>query len=185
MPEAESSDVVIIGTISVCSRDASVLFDPGSTYSYMSSYFASHLVVSRDSLSVHVYVSTPIGDSIIVDHVYHSCVVTIGSLETSVDLLFLNMVNFDVILGIDWLSPYHAILDYYAKMVTLALPGLARLDWRGTPSDSTSRVIFYVKARHMVEKGCLAYLAYVRNSSTEVPSMDLYQLFVSFQGCFL
>ncbi|XP_070025276.1 uncharacterized protein [Nicotiana sylvestris] len=82
------------------------------------------------------------------------------------------MVDFDVILGIDWLSPYHDILDYHAKMVTLALLGLPRLEWRGTSGHFTSRVISYVKARHMVEKGHLAYLAYVHDSSVDVPSID-------------
>nr|XP_016491473.1 PREDICTED: uncharacterized mitochondrial protein AtMg00860-like [Nicotiana tabacum] len=32
----------------------------------------------------------------------------------------------------DWLSPYHAILDCYAKAVTLAMPELPRLEWRGS-----------------------------------------------------
>ncbi|XP_070045998.1 uncharacterized protein [Nicotiana tomentosiformis] len=100
-PEAELSDDVITSIVPVCHRDDSVLFDPGSTYSYVSSYFASYLVVPNDSLSASVCVSTPMGDSVMVDHIYHSCVVTIGSLETSVDLLFLDMVDFDVILGMD------------------------------------------------------------------------------------
>ncbi|XP_070040356.1 uncharacterized protein [Nicotiana tomentosiformis] len=112
------------GTVSIYSRDASVLFDPGSTYSYISSYFASYLVVPCDSLSAPVYVSTPMRHVIVVDHVYRSCVVIIGGLETRVDLILLDMVDFDVILGMDWLSPYHAILDCHAKTVTLVLPGL-------------------------------------------------------------
>nr|XP_009769263.1 PREDICTED: uncharacterized protein LOC104220145 [Nicotiana sylvestris] len=41
------------------------------------------------------------GDSIIVDRVYHSSVVTIGSLKTRVDLLLLDMVDFDIILAMD------------------------------------------------------------------------------------
>ncbi|XP_070014467.1 uncharacterized protein [Nicotiana sylvestris] len=122
-PEAESSDIVITGIVLVCHRDASILFDPGSTYFYVSSYFVSYLVVPRDSLSPPVYVSMPVGDSIIVDHVYRLCVVTIGSLETSVDLILLDMVDFDVILDMDWLSPYHAILDCHSMTVTLALSG--------------------------------------------------------------
>ncbi|XP_070007367.1 uncharacterized protein [Nicotiana sylvestris] len=160
------------GTISVCSRDASVLFDPESTYSYVSSYFALYLVVPRDSLRAHVYVSTLVGDFIIVDHVYHLCVVIIGGLETSVDLLLLDMVDFDDILGIDWLLPYHAILECHAKTMTLALLGFPRLEWRRTPGHFTSRVISYMNVRRMVEKGRLAYFAYVRNSNTEVPSTD-------------
>ncbi|XP_070003218.1 uncharacterized protein [Nicotiana sylvestris] len=159
-------------TVLVCSRNASILFDPRSTYYYMSSYFASYLVVPRDFLNAPVDVSTPVGDFIVVDRVYHSCVVVIRGLETRVDLLLLDMVDFDIILRMDWLTPYHAILDYHAKTVTLALPGFPCLEWRGTPGHSTSRVISYMKARRMVDKGCLAYLAYVRDFSAEVPSMD-------------
>ncbi|XP_070044830.1 uncharacterized protein [Nicotiana tomentosiformis] len=154
-PEIESSDAVLTGIVPVCHRDASILFDLGSIYSYMSSYFASYMVMPRDSLSAHVYMSMSVGDSIIVYHVYRSCVVSIGSLETSVDLLRLDMADFDVILGMDWMLPYHAILDYHAKT-----------------------------ARRMVKKGCLAYLAYIRDPSTEVPSMDLVLVVYEFPEVF-
>uniref|UniRef100_A0A1S3YKW9 Chromo domain-containing protein n=1 Tax=Nicotiana tabacum TaxID=4097 RepID=A0A1S3YKW9_TOBAC len=57
-------------------------------------------------------------------------------------------------------------------MVTLSTLGLRRSEWRGTPGHSTSRVISYVKARRIVEKGCLAYLAYIYDSSAEVTFID-------------
>lgn len=38
----------------------------------------------------------------------------------------LNMVEFEVILGIHWLCPYHDILDYHDKTVMLAMLGLPR-----------------------------------------------------------
>ncbi|XP_070045467.1 uncharacterized protein [Nicotiana tomentosiformis] len=140
-PKVESSDAVITDFVPVFHRDALVLFDLGSTYSYVSSYFALYLILPRDFLSALVYVSMLVGDSIVVDHVYRSFVVFIGSLATSVDILLLDMVDIDVILGMDWLSPYYAILDYHAKTVTLAMSGLPGLEWRGTPCHSTSRVI--------------------------------------------
>jgi len=51
------------------------------------------------------------------------------------------------------MSPYHAILDCYAKTVTRAMPGLPRLEYKGTADHSTSKVISYMKAWCMVEKG--------------------------------
>ncbi|XP_070037161.1 uncharacterized protein [Nicotiana tomentosiformis] len=48
--DSVASDAVITGIVLVCQRDASVLFDPGSTYSYVSSYFAHHLDIPRGSL---------------------------------------------------------------------------------------------------------------------------------------
>ncbi|XP_070056725.1 uncharacterized protein [Nicotiana tomentosiformis] len=126
--EAVALDTVIIGIVPVCHRDESVLFDLGSTYSYITSYFASYLDISRDSLDIPTYMSTPVGDSIMVDCVYRSCLVIIRGYETRVDLLLLNMVDFDMILGMDWLSPYHAILDYNAKTITLDMLDLPRLE---------------------------------------------------------
>lgn len=46
-----ASDSIITCIVLVCQRDTLVLFDPGSTYSYVSYYFAMHLGVSRDSSS--------------------------------------------------------------------------------------------------------------------------------------
>jgi len=163
---------VITGIISVCCKDASVLFDPGSTYSYVSSLFAPFLGVSRESFSTHVYVSTPVGDSVVVNRIYRSCIITFCGYETREDLLLLEMIDFEIILGMDWLSPYHAILDCHAKTVTLAIPALPKLEWKGSSVSSFNRVISFIKAQHMVEKGCLAYLAYVRDTTAETPAID-------------
>ncbi|XP_070037058.1 uncharacterized protein [Nicotiana tomentosiformis] len=170
--EAVASDSIITGIVLACHRDASVLFDPGSTYSYVSSYFALYLGVSRDFLCSPVYVSTPVGDSIIVERVYRSCFIVLSGFETRDDLLLLSMVDFDVMLGIDWLSPYHTILDYHAKTVTLAMLGLPQLEWRGTLDHVTSRVVSFLKAQWIIEKGCDTYLACVRNASAYTPTVE-------------
>ncbi|XP_070049120.1 uncharacterized protein [Nicotiana tomentosiformis] len=147
MTEAVSSDSVITGIIPVCHRDASVLFDPYSTYSYVSSYFSPYVGISLDSLSSLVYVSTLVGYSIVVDRVYYSCLVVLGGFETRVNLLLLTMVDFDIILGMDWLSPYHSIFDSHTKTVTLAMSGLPQLEWRGTLDYVPSKVISFLKAQ--------------------------------------
>ncbi|XP_070050624.1 uncharacterized protein [Nicotiana tomentosiformis] len=126
-PDVEASDAVITGIISVCGKDASVLFDPGSTYSYVSSLFAPVLGVFHESLSTPIYVSTPVGDSVIVNRIYRSCIITFCGYETRAYLLLLEITDFEIILGMDWLSPYHAILDYHAKIVTMAIPALPKL----------------------------------------------------------
>ena len=53
----------------------------------MSVYFASHLGIFYELLEVPLRVSTPVGDSLVVDQVYMSCVVTIQGLDTQVDLI--------------------------------------------------------------------------------------------------
>ncbi|XP_070023095.1 uncharacterized protein [Nicotiana sylvestris] len=160
------------GIVPFYHRDASVLFDPGSTYSYVSSYFAPYLGVSRDSLSSPVYVSTHVTYSIVVDRVYRSYLVVFGGFKTRVDLLLLNKVDFDIILGIDWLSPYHAIHNCHTKTVMLAMPRLPQLEWRDALDHVPRRVISFLKARYMVEKGRNYYIAFVRDVSVDTPTME-------------
>ncbi|XP_070054523.1 uncharacterized protein [Nicotiana tomentosiformis] len=183
-PDAVTSDVVITGIIYVCGRDSSILFDPGSTYSYVSSLFSHYLGISHESLGAFVYVSTPVGNSVIVDWVYRSHVVTFCGYETRVDLLLLDMTNFEVILGMDWLSQYHAVLDCHDKTITLVMLELPRLEWRGSTINASSWVIFFLNARHMVEKGCLAYLAYVRDTAVETPTIDSVPVVQEFSDVF-
>ena len=129
--EVETSDVVITGNVLVCDCMASVLFDPGSTFSYVSSSFATGRDLYCDLLDMLIRVSTPVGESVIVEKVYRSCLVTFVGSNTHVDLVILEMVDFDVILGMTWLSPNFAILDCNAKTVTLAKPGTDPLVWEG------------------------------------------------------
>ncbi|XP_070011172.1 uncharacterized protein [Nicotiana sylvestris] len=171
-PDALASDAVITGIISIYGRDASVLFDPGSTYSYVLSLFAHFLAIASESLGTLIHVSTLVGDSVVMDRIYRSCVVTFCSFEIRADLLLLDMIDFEIILGMDWLSPYQAVLDCHAKTIALAMPGLPRSEWKGSTTDMSSRVISFLKARQMVEKGCLAYLAYVRDTTAESPTID-------------
>ncbi|XP_070055055.1 uncharacterized protein [Nicotiana tomentosiformis] len=98
--------------------------------------------------------------------------VVLGGFETRVDLLLLSMVDFDVILDMYWLSPYHSILDCHAKTVTLVMPGLPQLEWRGTLDYVPSRVVSLLKAQQMVGKGCNAYLAFVRDVSVDTPTVE-------------
>ncbi|XP_070050563.1 uncharacterized protein [Nicotiana tomentosiformis] len=74
--------------------------------------------------------------------------------------------------GMDWLSPCHAILDCHAKTVTLEMLGLPRVEWRGSLDYVPSRVISYLKAQRIVETGCLAYFAFIRDVSADVPTIE-------------
>ncbi|XP_070042517.1 uncharacterized protein [Nicotiana tomentosiformis] len=144
----------------------------GFTYSYVSSLFAHFLDNPRDSLGTLIYVSTLVGDSMVVDQIYRSCVVIFCGYETRADLLLLDMIDFEVILGMDWLSPYHDVLDCRSKTITLAMPELSRLDWKGSSVSTASQVISFLKDRHMVEKGYLACLPYVWDTTVESPTID-------------
>ncbi|XP_024047903.1 uncharacterized protein LOC112101454 [Citrus clementina] len=118
--DAEVSNDVVSGTLSLFSREAKVLFDPGATHSFVSCVFARYANVPITPLDVHVTISTPMGDCQFIDHVYKSCVIRLCDKEFLVDLLPLEMHDFDLILGMDWLGPYHVSIDCFAKEIIFA-----------------------------------------------------------------
>lgn len=76
-----------------------------------------------------LYVSSLIGDSLVVDWVFRSSVVTIRDVETYVDLIMLDMVDFDVILGMDFLSHHHAVMDWFAMTISLVTHDITLIVW--------------------------------------------------------
>ncbi|XP_075077244.1 uncharacterized protein LOC142163984 [Nicotiana tabacum] len=84
----------------------------------------------------------------------------------------------------DWLSPYYAVLDCHANIVTLVITKLPRLEWRGSFFNTSSQVIYFLKALHMDEKGCLSYLAFVRDTTTETPTIDSVPVVQKFSDVF-
>ena len=117
-------------------------------------------------------VSTPVGQSVIVEKVYRSCLVTFVGSNTYVDLIILEMVDFDVILGMTQLSPNFVILDCNAKIVTLAKPGTDPLVWEGDYISTPARIISCLRSKRMVSKGCLTFLEHLRDDTSKVPSIE-------------
>ena len=92
-------------------------FDLGFMQSYVSPYFASNFVEQPILLDHLVWISTLMRESLMVQLVFQPCVVSINGVNTLADLMVLEMIDFGIILGMDWLALCHAIVDYYSKSV--------------------------------------------------------------------
>ena len=87
------------------------------------------------------------------------------------DLIELSFKEFDVILGMDWLSRHQAIVDCRMKRVTLRTPNDDEVIFIGERSNHLSNVISAATVRKIVRKGCEAYLAYVIDMVKARPSV--------------
>ncbi|XP_043698650.1 uncharacterized protein LOC122649528 [Telopea speciosissima] len=96
---------------------AYVLFDSGSTHSFVSSTFATKLNVVPKVLNYRLCVSTPSGGMIETKLICEGCDVEIMDRKLTADLILLEMKDFDVILGMDWLAAYHASVLCFEKRV--------------------------------------------------------------------
>ncbi|XP_073007459.1 uncharacterized protein [Typha latifolia] len=119
--DVEASNNVATGTMTLFAYTARILFDPGATHSFISTSFLENADVAPGPLVEPLVIATPLGDFLKVRHVYRSCTLTFGEWDFRADLLPLEMKDFDLILGMDWLATYHASINYYSKEVILQL----------------------------------------------------------------
>ncbi|XP_024042818.1 uncharacterized protein LOC112099625 [Citrus clementina] len=140
--------------------ETKVLFDPGASHSFISCVFARYANVPITPLDVHVTISTSMGDCQLIDHVYKSCVIRLCDREFLVDLLPLEMHDFDLILRMDWLGPYHVSIDCFAKEIIFRLPGKEEFHFQGN-HKSHKALISMVKVMKMLKKGREGFLAYI------------------------
>ena len=61
--------------------------------------------------------ATPVGEMLLVKHMYNSCVIIIVDRETLADLIVLESLELEIILGVNWLVAYHVTIDCYAKII--------------------------------------------------------------------
>ena len=121
--EADVAPEVMTGAIQVFDRDAYVLIDPGATHSFISVKFIAPVNIEIQPIDCSMVVSLPTGDSIIADRVYMGCRVIIEGHEFRANLVLLDIQDFDVILGMDWLPRHYATMDCFRKEVKFCRPG--------------------------------------------------------------
>ncbi|XP_070039519.1 uncharacterized protein [Nicotiana tomentosiformis] len=132
--------------------------DPGSTMSYITPFVVGKV---PELLQQPFEVSMPVGESLVVWRVYRDSDVMIHDHHTLADLNELEMVEFDVIIGMDWRSSCYAIVDCLKKDVHFNFPGEPVVEWKADVAVPKRKFISYLKAQKMITKGCLYHLVRV------------------------
>ena len=152
---------MVTGIISILDHDAYTLVDPGATHSFASKHFLDRFQIKTQPLEGRMRVSLPAGDPLFSDRVVRDSKILIEGHEFPVDLVALDMRDFDVVLGMDWLSRHRAILDCYKKEVKFHRPEKLEVKFRGIRRGLSSNIISAMAVQRMLRKGFQGYLAYV------------------------
>ena len=92
----------------------------------------------------------------------------------------LGIHDFDIVLGMDWLSKHRATLDYYKKEVRLVRPEEPGVIFRGIRREIASSLINAMTALKVLRKGCQGYLAFVvhrRQEGTRLEDISIVKEF--------
>ncbi|XP_074378395.1 uncharacterized protein LOC141719932 [Apium graveolens] len=161
--QAATNSGTVSGTLLVGRRDAYVLFDTGSTYYVVSLSFFRHLGISPSLLYPRISIFTPMGNSVIISDVYQECLIAVGDRNYKVNLLPMEMHDFDIILGMDWLSEHRATIDCQGKRVIFGDTDKPEFVYQGSQLKGEVKIISALKANKLLSKGCDGYLAFVKD----------------------
>ncbi|KAL0540386.1 hypothetical protein IC582_024623 [Cucumis melo] len=120
-----------------------------------------HVGLEVEPLGSVLSVSTPSGEVLLSKEQIKACRVEIANHMLDVTLLVLDMQDFDMILGMDWLSANHANIDCFGKEVVFNPPFGASFKFRGAGMVCIPKVISAMKASKLLSQGTWSILASV------------------------
>lgn len=115
--DAAANSSVVTGEIIIHEIIAHALIDLGATHSFISSKYVRKL--GRTAYQVSVLYSVTLPSRVVLQStlILRACLIIIEGRELYVDLIMLDMSNYEVILGMDWLTKYNAFIGCRRKLV--------------------------------------------------------------------
>ncbi|GKA68206.1 putative reverse transcriptase domain-containing protein, partial [Tanacetum coccineum] len=148
---------VVMGTFLLNNCYASMLFDSGVDRSFVSSTFSALLDVAPSTLDTSYAVELADGRISETNVVLRGCTLGLLGHPFNIDLMPVELGCFDIIIGMDWLAKYHAVIVCDEKVVCIPY-GDEVLIIRGDDCDGGSKsklnIISCTKTQKYMKKGC-------------------------------
>ncbi|GKA55498.1 putative reverse transcriptase domain-containing protein [Tanacetum coccineum] len=161
---------VVTGTFLLNDRYASILFDTGADRSFVSTAFSSLIDITPTTLDHYYDVELADGKIIGINTIIRGCTLNFLNHPFNINLMPVELGSFDVIIGMDWLSKYHAVIDCAEKIVripwgneTLIIHG----DGSNQGSETRLNIISCTKTQKYLLKGHHVFLAHITTKDTE------------------
>ena len=146
-----------------------MLFDSGASHSFIVASVVIELGLEVETLEEPLYVSSPLWIRARIGMICRGCELEISGTLLTVDLRIMDMSEFDVILGMDWLTAYWVVIDCERRRVTAYTQNGTRVVFQGDKHDILLQTVYKSKCQ-----GQLAgWLASLTLKDEERPDLDL------------
>ena len=95
-----------------------ILFDSSASHSFITASCVRELGLEVETLENPFHVSSPLGTRMSVDLICRGCELEISRILLTVDLRVMDISEFDVIIGMDWLTAHRVVIDCECRRVT-------------------------------------------------------------------
>ena len=95
-----------------------------------------------ETLEKPLYVSSPLGTRARLRMICRGCELEISGTLLTVDLRIMDMSEFEVILGMDWLTAYKVVIDCERRRVTAYTQDCTRVVFQGDKHDIFPQTVY-------------------------------------------
>ncbi|GJX87555.1 reverse transcriptase domain-containing protein [Tanacetum coccineum] len=162
---------VVTGMFLLNQRPARILFDSGADKSFVSIPFASMLNILSNTLDTTYNIEMADGNLNSTNTIIQGCTLTLLNQPFEIDLMPIKLGSFDVVIGMDWLSKYHAKIICHEKFVHIPIEG-ETLIIRGDRSKTRLSLISCIKTKRYIFRGCQAFVAQVMEKKSDEKRLD-------------
>ena len=143
IPPAELADQPVMqGTFLLSRLWERVLFDSGASHSFIAASVVVELGLEDEAFEELLYVSSPLGTRARIGMICRRCELEISRILLTVDLGVMDMSEFDVILGMDWLTEYRVVIDCERKRVTAYTQDCTHVTFQGDKHDILPQTMY-------------------------------------------
>ena len=158
-----------------------MLFDSSALHSFIATSVVIELGLEVEALEESLYVSSPLGIKARIGMICRGCELVISGILLIVDLRVMDMSEFDVIWGMDWLSSYRVIINCERRRVTTYMQDGTRVVFQGDKHDILPQTVYESRCQ-----GQLAgWLASLTLEDEMRSNLDLPQLVCEYEDVFL
>ena len=118
-----------------------ILFDSGALHSFVAISSVDVLGLEGESLEEPLYVSFSLGTGVRIDQICRDCELEISGILLTLDLRVMDILDFDVILGMDWLTAHRVIIDCDSRRITAYTWDCIRVTSQGAKHDALPQIV--------------------------------------------
>ncbi|GJZ94196.1 putative reverse transcriptase domain-containing protein [Tanacetum coccineum] len=166
---------VVMGTFLLNNRYAYILFDSGADRNFVSTMFSALIDITATALDVSYTVELTDRRIAGSDTIIRGCTLNLLDHPFNIDPMPVELGSFDVIIGMDCLSKYHAVIVCDEKIVRipygneiLIILGDRSNEW----SNSRMSIISCTRIQKYIQRWCHEFLAQVSVKKTEDKSEE-------------
>ncbi|XP_071707950.1 uncharacterized protein [Rutidosis leptorrhynchoides] len=161
--EAHEDPDLVTGMSLLNNHFVSVLFDTGTDKSFISKEFRHDISKPLMPLELKYTVELDNGKLLKSDKIYQNCTLNLAGKDFEIDLIPIELVSFDMVVGMDWLSKNKAEVICAKKIIRIPLENGEPLLVYRVKRNTKLNLISCLKVQKCLRKGCHAILAHVKD----------------------